>query len=288
MAPTVAVQAEAGREGVHELLTLLGRAPAKDGAAAQVQLPAAAAVGIVGYAGCGKRALCKAMRQELKTTAAWLLDTCRLPPVEGHTPTASSALHAVMCGGVPRGAATRTSAMTAIASGTGAGAIPEGVDPVDIVKELLARVPQQRVMRHYRLPTFDGAESFLKTYCDDRKIKNKKGKTPQPEYVARRIITELPALPGCHCMVPESATQGAQNFWGPHGDSRQKMQAVMEMQAKTLAARGSSGPSATALVIASGSNLGPAVDIDHLVEDADENFRVPGEAEVSDSGSDEE
>merc|ERR1712070_324334 len=69
------------------------------------------------------------------------------------------------------------------------------------------------------------------------------------------------------------------------GDSRQKMQAVMEAQAKTLAERGSSGPSATALVIASGSSMGPAVDIDNLVEDADENFKVPGEGDVSDSGS---
>jgi len=282
-APTIAVQAEAGREGIHELLMLLGQAPAKDGAAAQQAAAPASAVAVVGYAGSGKRALCKAIRQEVKTTASWLLDACRLPPVDGQAPTAISALHAVVCGSVPRGAATRTSAAAAVACGQGAGAIPAGVDAVDVIKELLTRVPAQTVMRHYRLPTFEGAEGFLKTFCHDRKIKNKKGKDPQPAYVAQRILTELPALPGCYCTAPEAATPGALNFWAAYADTRTKMQAVMEEQAKTLASRGASGPGATALTISSGTSAGPSVDMANLLRDADEDFRVEGEDEQSDS-----
>lgn len=292
IAPTVAVQAEAGREGIHQLLMLLGHLPAKDASAAlmKLQMPAAAAVTVIGYSGTGKRALCKAIRQEVKTTASWLLDACRLPPVDGQAATASSALHAVLCGNVPRGAATRTSAAAAVASGSGAGALPEGIDAVDVIKELLTRVPQPKVMRHYRLPTFEGADGFLKIFAQDRKIKNKKGKDPQPAYVAQRILTELPALPGCFCMAPEAGTQGAQNFWAAHGDNRSKIQAVMEDQVKTLSARGSSGPAATALVISSGPSMGPTVDMASLLEDpdADENLRVPGEDDMSDSDLSEE
>lgn len=290
IAPTVAVQAEAGREGIYQLLTLLGHAPAKDGAAAPLQMPVAKGVGVVGYASSGKRALCKAIRQEVKTTAAWLLEACRLTPVEGQAATASSALHAVVCGGVPRGAATRTSAAQAVASGSGAGAIPEGVDEVDVIKEFLTRVPQQRVMRHYRLPTFEGAQGFLKTFSEDRKIKNKKGKDPAPAYVAKRILTELPALPGCFCMAPDAGSQGAQNFWSPHASTRQNIQAVMEEQVKTLSARGASGPAATALAISSGTGLGPTVDMVDLLKE-EEELVVAGEDDVSDSdlsGSDED
>jgi len=57
-----------------------------------------------------------------------------------------------------------------------------------------------------------------------------------------------------------------------------------------LSGRGASGPAATALAISSGSNLGPAVDMANLTRDADEEFRVEGEDDVSDSelsGSDE-
>jgi nuclear GTP-binding protein len=285
--PTVAVQAEAGREGIRELLMLVGQAPAKSGLLAD-QVTVAKSVVVLGYAGSGKKALCKAMRQEVKTTAAWLLDPCRLLPVDGQAPTASTALHAVVCGSVPRGAATRTSAAMAVSSGSGAGAIPASVDPVDVIKELLARVPQQKVMRHYRLPTFEGPDAFLKIFCADRKIKNKKGKDAEPAYVAKRVLTELPALPGCFCMAPETATAGTPNYWAAHADSRQKIQVVMEEQVKTLAARGASGPAATALTIASGANLGPTVDVVKLLED--DELHVEGEDDVSDSdesGSDE-
>merc|ERR1712100_630304 len=72
-------------------------------------------------------------------------------------------------------------------------------EPVDVIKELLSRVQQQAVLRHFRLPTFDGAEGFLKTFAEDRKLKTKKNKLPQPAAIAQRVLTELSALPGCFC-----------------------------------------------------------------------------------------
>merc|ERR1712072_393562 len=66
IAPTVAVAAEAGREGIKELLELLGHKTGDNAAASE---KGAAVVGVLGYTGVGKRAVCKAMRQELKTTA---------------------------------------------------------------------------------------------------------------------------------------------------------------------------------------------------------------------------
>jgi len=279
--PTVCVAPEAGREGVQELLLLLGHAKATSGsAAARPQLPAATAVGVLGYSGTGKRSLCKAIRQELKTTAPWLFEPCRLNPVAGKAPTASSALHTVICTNVPRGAANATSAAAIVASNSSAGAI-SGVEPVDVITEFLGRAQQQAVLRHFRLPTFNGADEFLKTFCQDRKLKTKKGKVPQPPAIAQRILTELPALPGCFCVPPEGSSQGAQNYWSLHGDARQGLQSVMEQQVAALKARGVSGPAATALAITSGAGLGPSVDIVGTLDDGE--AYIPGEDDVSDS-----
>jgi len=173
--PTVVVQAEAGREGIYDLLMLLGHAPARPNTPAPPQVPAAKAVGVLGYAGTGKRAVCKAIRQELKATAPWLLDACRLNPVHGIVPPASSALHAVVCTNVPRGAASATSAAATVATGSSVAAT-EGVEPVDVIKEFLTRAPQQNILQHFRIPAFEGADAFLTTFCKDRKLKNKKGK----------------------------------------------------------------------------------------------------------------
>lgn len=120
-------------------------------------------------------------------------------------------------------------------------------------------------------------------------MKNKKGKAPQPASIAQRVLTEVPALPGCFCTPPESISQGAQNFWAPHGDSRQNVQAVMEEQVKTLSARGKSGPAATALTIQSSMGPGLKVDLVGALDEGEELY-VPGEDEVSDSDeySDEE
>lgn len=273
-APTVVVQAEAGREGVAELLQLLGQAPGKE-----------AAVGVFGYAGTGKKALCKAIRQEVKTTAPWLLEACKLRPASGQAPGASSALHTVMCGSVARGAATGTSVVATVASGSGIGATA-GVDPVEVVKELLTRVPQQAVLRHFRLPMYDGAAGFLKVFCEDRKLKTKKGKVAGPEAIAQRVLVELPALPGCFCSPPEASAAGAQNFWSNHANGKQQMQQAMEQQVKTLAARGVSGPAATALTIASGTGFGMEVNIVGLLTVSKDESYIEGEDDVSDSNAD--
>lgn len=281
IAPTVAVQAEAGREGIRELLALLGHAPAS-APAGQPKVPAAAAVGVVGYAATGKRALCKAMRQELKATAPWLLDACRLRPKAGAASTVSSALHAAICACVPRGAANATSAAALVASGSSAG-ITSDVDPVDVVKELLTRVQQQAVLRHFRLPSFEGADAFLKTFCEDRKLKTKKGKVPQPTVIAQRILAELPALPGCFCAPPQASNQGAPNLWSTHAGARQNMELIMQQQVATLSARGVSGPAANALAITSGAGLGPAVDLVGELDAGEEELHIEGEDDVSDS-----
>lgn len=288
IAPTVVVQAEAGREGIRELLVMLGHAPAKVGVG---QVPAAAAVGVVGYAGTGKRALSKAMRQELKSTAPWLLEAAKLNAVEGTAPTASSALHSALRGNAARGAAGATSVAATLASGSGAGAT-EGVDPVDVVKELLSRVEQPALLRHFRIPAFDGVDALLKIFCEDRKITSKKNKAPTPAAIAQRILAELPAIPGCFCSPTEAALQGAQNFWGVHGGATSNMKLFMEEQVKLLSARGVSGPAATALAIASSQGFGPTVDIVGALTVREEAEAViPGENDVSDSeagGSDDD
>lgn len=284
IAPTVAVQAEAGREGVHELLMLLGHAPATAAASAIPKVAAAAAVAVLGYQSTGKKALCKAMRQEVKTTAPWLLESSRLRPAAGQTATPTSALHTVLCGSVARGAATGTSIKATLASGSGAGALA-GVEPVEVVKELMARVSPAAVMRHFRLPAFEGAAGFLKVFSADRKLKNKKGKDATPEHIAQRVLAELPALPGCFCSAPEAGALGAKTFWAGHATARPSLQAIMEVQVKTLAARGVTGPAATALAIASGASGGAVVDLVGLLtfRDDNEEGHIEGEDDVSDS-----
>lgn len=280
IAPAVAVSAEAGREGVRELLVLLGQAPAAPG---QPQIPAATAVGVVGYAGTGKKALVKAVRQEVKTTAPWLLDACRLRPVPGQASTAGSALHDAMCKPVPRGAANATSIIALLASGSGAGSC-FGIDPVDVIKEFVTRASPQTLLRYFRLPAFEGVDGFLNAFCTDRKLKTKKGKKPQPAAIAQRILTELPALPGCFCMPPEVGTQGAQNFWSAWSAVEALAKNAMEAQARNVGARGVSGPAATALGVASSSSLGLAVDIvGALAENREVEDHIDGEDDVSDS-----
>jgi len=278
IAPTVVVQAEAGREGIRDLLALLGHLPAKDG---NQKIAAAKAVGVLGYAGSGKRALCKAIRQEIKTTAAWLLDAVRLRPGETSTPNAKKALHAVICNSVPRGAANATSAAAVVSSGSIASAT-SGVDPIDVVKEFLTRVPIQSVLRHFRLPAFEGVEGFLKAFGEDRKVKGKKGKPPKPAVIADRILAEMSGLPGCFGTPPEEAIQSAQDSWSLHATARQHMEAVMQQQVATLSARGVSGPAAAALGITSSAGPGPTVDIEATLIEGEE-LVVEGEDDVSDS-----
>jgi len=258
--PTVAVQAEAGREGIRELVLLLGHPSPSETVKLPPQLKAAAAVVVVGYPGTGKRALCKAVRQELKTTVPWLLDACKLRPVAGQAPTVVTALRSAVCSIVPRGAANATSASKAVASGSSAGVV-SSVEAIDVIKELLSRVQQTTVLRHFRLPTFEGAEGFLKTFAEDRKLKTKKNKLPLPPAIAQRVLTELSALPGCFCEPADAKPVDAQRLWPSHGDASKVLQQAMTQQVAALSARGKSGPAAGALVIASSSQCGANVDI---------------------------
>jgi len=280
IAPTVVVQAEAGREGIQELIALLGHAPTK---AASMKIAPAKAVGVLGYAGTGKRQVCKAIRQELKTTVPWLLDACRLEPKATPVPTASLALHATICANVPRGAASATSAAATVASGSNVGAT-DGVDPMDVIKEFLARASKQAVCRHFRLPTFENGEDFVKTFGKDRKVKTKKGKVPPLDFIAQRILAELPALPGCFTAPPAEGIQESSNFWSTHGDAKQSIELVMQQQVTTLTARGVSGPAATALTITYAAGIGPSVDIAGTLEEGEEPH-IDGEDDVSEDGS---
>lgn len=208
----------------------------------------------------GKRALCKAMRQELKATAPWLLDACKLRPVSGQAPTAASALHSALCSTVPRGAANATSATKAVVSGINVG-VTSGVDATDVIKEILSRVQHQTVLRHFRLPTFEGADGFLKIFAEDRKLKTKKNKVPQASVIAQRILTELSALPGCFCEPLDARPTDSQRLWPSHGEAKEVLQQAMTQQVAALNARGKSGPAMGALAITTGSQYGPNVDI---------------------------
>jgi hypothetical protein len=189
-----------------------------------------------------------------------------------------------MCKEVPRGAANATSIVAILASGSGAGSC-FGVDPVDVIKELLTRVAPQTLLRYFRLPASEGVDGFLNAFCQDRKLKTKKGKKPQPAAIAQRILTELPALPGCYCMPPEAGIQGAQSFWSVWSAVEALAKSAMEAQARNLAARGVSGPAATALAVTSSSGLGLTVDIvGALAVSREVEAHIDGEDDVSDSG----
>lgn len=263
--PTIAVQAEAGRDGVRGLLALLGHA--QESAAAG--FTAATAVGVVGYAGVGKRALCKAIRQEMKVPVSWLLEACRLQPVPSFSPDAASSLHSAVRAAVPRGAATATSTAAVKASGGGGAAASGATEMVVLVQHLLTRTTPQALMRRFRLPAFDSAEAFLAAFAKDRDMKTKKGKVPPPENIAKRVITELPALPGCFCAPPEAPPDTSAALWQAHGDKRPNLERVMQEQVEVLKARGSSGPAVSALSISS-AGAGPPVDLSAAFDNEDE------------------
>lgn len=256
-APAIAVQAEAGRDGVRGLMALLGHAPES----AAAGFPVATAVGVVGYAGVGKRALIKAIRQESKGPIDWLLEGCRLQPAPSFSPDAASSLHLAVRAAVPRGAATATSAAAIKSSGSGGAPASGGAtEMVALVQHLLTRTTPQALMRRFRLPAFDSADAFLAAFAKDRDMKTKRDKVPPPEVIAKRIVTELPALPGCFCAPPEAPTDTGAALWQPHGDKRPHVERVMQEQIEVLKARGGAGPAGSALSITS-SGPGPAVDL---------------------------
>jgi len=269
--PVVAVSPEGGREGISDLLRLLGHAPPSASSSAAVPASGAFtanAVGIVGYPATGKKALLKALRQESKSSgpAAWLLDAVGLLSPAQSGPDANAALHLAVRSALPKAAA-----------GDAVG------EPEATVTALLARTQAAALMRRFRLPAFEGTEAFLRAFCKDRSMKSKRGKDAPLETVARRVLLEISTAPGCQCMPPASLEQGAPQLWTAHGSAKASLEAVILAQLTLLKGRGASPPGSLALTSAT---LGATVDLDKVLAD------VEGEAEVdmaaSDDGDDDE
>lgn len=257
-APTIVVQAEGGREGVKELLLLLGVAGDKP-----------PTVGIVGYPGTGKRILNKAMRAEVKGGTPWLLDNVgRLRPTN-EAPDTARALHAAIRGVFP---------------------LKKGAQPLDeagtsaaVVMQFLQRAPSQSLMRRLRLPAFEGPDGFFTAYANDRGMKNKQGhksSIPNAQVIAHAALVELVKQPGCLCSPPEVSQGGASQLWLSHGSSKQSAEDFMTAQHGVLSAR-EAGPTAGALAISS-AGFGPAIGADSFAAAEEEDGGDDGVEEDSD------
>lgn len=169
----------------------------------------------------------------------------------------------------------------------GQNATTAAVTPVEIVQHLLERTTQQAVMRRYRLPAFEGAEGFLKAVSTERGIKSKQGKEAPIETVARTILAELAAAPGCVCVPTAGATQNAV-FWASHAAQRPLLEAAMQSQVAALQDR-AAGPAAGAMQI-SCAGLGPAVNISAILADAELDVGMDDEegADVEEDEDEEE
>jgi len=264
IAPTVAVQAEAGREGVRELIQMLGQSvqgASSDAASVPVN---STAVGIVGYPKTGKQVLSRAIRREAQDQANWLLSTIgRLHPASA-AETPAAVLHLALRGAAPmRGQNTNVVA----------------VAPLEVVQHLMQRATQQAIMRRYRLPAFEGAEEFLKALSTERDMKSKTGKEAPIETVARTVLAELAAAPGCVCVPTAGATENTV-FWAAHAAQRPLLEAAMQSQIAALQDR-AAGPAAGAMQISS-LGPGPAVNISETIADAE------ADAEMDDDEADED
>eukprot|EP00747_Dinoflagellata_sp_TGD_P181528 gnl/TRDRNA2_/TRDRNA2_35397_c0_seq1.p1 gnl/TRDRNA2_/TRDRNA2_35397_c0~~gnl/TRDRNA2_/TRDRNA2_35397_c0_seq1.p1 ORF type:complete len:493 (+),score=131.37 gnl/TRDRNA2_/TRDRNA2_35397_c0_seq1:50-1528(+) len=271
--PVVAVSAEAGREGVRELIQMLGHASSADAAVTA----APSAVAVLGYPGTGKRALCKAIRQEARSAggAGWLLEAVGRLRQSSKTPQQ------------PTGAEALNSMVRGLLNRFGEGAPPEHVP---VVSALIERAGKTALMRRFRLPAFDNAEGFLRAFAKDKNLKNKKGKDPNLEFIAREVIGGLPKLPGCCFSPPDSLTGSQPQLWAAHSASRQRLAAAMEAQVAALKAR-PAGPAGGALMIASGG-MGPTIGLAAFlaapVSDSDAEENDDDEAMDMDDGEGDE
>lgn len=265
--PTVAVQAEAGRDGIRELLQMLGRSPLADATQATPASAPAAAVGVVGYPQTGKRILCKAIRKEAEGPVPWLLEHVgRLLPATEPACVAAT-VHLTIRAALSH-SASRSS----------------DVAPLDIVRHVLERTTKEAVMRRFRLPTFEGAEGFLTALAKERDLKNKRGNPLRPETTARHVVAELFASPGCICTPPDVLNTSSPVMWSAHTAAKSLIETVMHLQLGTLRSRGG-GPSAGALAITSGG-LGPAVNLTSLL--VDEEAEAEADAEMDVAGGDQD
>jgi len=274
--PAVAVSVEAGREGVPELLRMLGHASRTvipgSAEAAIPSLPEAKAVGVVGYPGTGKKAFVKAMRQESRSALKWLLDsTGHLRPDAAAD--ARTSLHLAVRGAQQKGDAWLPATATAAATAEGG--------PLSVVTHLLQRSQPAAVMRRFRLPAFANAAELLKAFGKDRQIKSKKGKEPGAEKVARLLLLELAKKPACFC-VPQEAGAGAPlALWQPHGASESTLKALMEAHAIVLGARPDQGaPNAIELT---SQGQGPVIDVESVLTVPEEPEAAAGDDDDDDN-----
>lgn len=277
--PAVAVQAEAGREGIAELLRLLGHQAIPGNAAAA--LPAATCVGLLGYAGTGKRALSKAIRKEVKGSTKWLQEAIgRLRPqneqLQDALAAAPGTLHLAMRGALPRLAGNEGSSESS-APGRLATA----------VQHLIERAGAQALMRRFRLPVFDAAPALLKIFVKDRSLKTKKGREPSTETVAHRLLTELAASPGCVCVPPDVAPAAETSLWTSHGEHRNQLELLLKAQVDLLQSR-DAGPAASSLQLASRPSPGPAVNLAKTLEAGEEEEEEVEEAEADEDEMEED
>mmetsp|Transcript_53003 Transcript_53003/g.124184 ORF Transcript_53003/g.124184 Transcript_53003/m.124184 type:complete len:454 (-) Transcript_53003:160-1521(-) len=234
--PTVAVAAESGREGLRELLDVLGH-----GGDSQEM------VGIVGYAGTGKKSLAKALRQEAKGVAGWLLDAVgRLRPLAGPQDAART-LHLAI-----RGVLTRAASF---ADGDASAA--------DVVAHLLERASQVAILRRFQLPAFDGVDGLLKILAQGKTTC--KGNPLRPEAAGRMMLSEQLQSPVCACTPPAKETLQALQHWRSDAPSKPRMEAAMLSQVGTFKQRIS--PPVPGMLELSSHSYGPPVDLSQAVPD---------------------
>jgi len=255
VAPTMAVAAESGREGLRELLQLLGHGG--DGAQEMV--------GIVGYAGTGKKSLAKALRQEAKGVAGWLLEGVgRLRPLEGPQDAART-LHLAIRGLLSRAAS--------FADGDASAA--------DVVAHLLERAPQVAILRRFQLPAFDGVDGLLNVLAQGKTTC--KGNPLRPEVAGRILLSEQLQTPVCACLPPAKEKMQAASHWRPDAPNKARMEATMLSQVSLFKQRLS--PPLPGMLELTSHSYGPPVDLSSAVPD---HVQDEDDADIDESLEDEE
>jgi len=247
-APVVAVQEEAGRDGVKELLQMLGQLPTAENTPTaetpSVELPPSS-VGVVGYEETGQKGLSKAIRQEVRGSTGWFIDGLGrfpAPPRENEVDMEVSLRRAFRQD-------------------------LKGIRAVEIVSKLLGTISADAILRRFRIPKFATTEEFLMHFAKLKKMKTKKGRVPEPTQIADKALKELTdVLPGCFCAPPaELPTEGNIMHWETHGVQKQHMQTVMESQINILRERPSTQFN-HAIFIPSGG-FGPEIDFSELLSE---------------------
>lgn len=240
-APVVAVQEEAGRDGVKELLQMLGHTPTAE--TPSVDLPPSS-VGIVGYEETGQKGLSKAIRQEVRGSTGWFIDGLgRFPPPPRVDEDMEVSLRRAFRQDL------------------------KGIRAIEVVAKLLGTISADAILRRFRIPRFANTEEFLIHFAKLKKMKTRKGRVPEPTAIADKALKELTdVLPGCFCAPPaELPAEGNIMHWETHGVQKQHMQTVMESQINILRERPST-QFTNAIFIDSGG-FGPEIDFSELLSE---------------------